>query len=183
MRKIVVSQFLTLDGIMEYPEKWSLPFLGDEELSKDLLDNFLGSDAILLGKTSYQFFEARWPTRTGALADRFNALPKHVVSADLQKAEWNNSSIIKANAIDVIRKMKEQSGKNLLVLGSYQLCQALMSSHLVDEYRLQVYPLTAGSGRRLFHRGIKHQTLNHTQTKSFGNGVVSLTYQVIQSKT
>src|SRR5437868_2915702 len=105
MSKLVVSQFLTLDGVMEAPEKWS-NYQQDPDLSNDILGNAISSDSLLFGRNSYEFFAARWPSRSGEMADRLNRMPKYVVSATLQKAEWNNSNIIAANAIEEIQKLK-----------------------------------------------------------------------------
>lgn len=174
MRKILVSQFLTLDGIMDAPEKWNLKYLSDEEVVSEILADFAASDLLLFGRTSYDFFAARWPSRTGAMADYFNTLPKLVVSSTLQKPEWNNTTIIRASDIEEIKK---QSGKNILVFGSYKLAQTLMRENLIDEYKLYVYPLTLGSGKRLFERGTAEQTLKLITAKQLASGVVAMTYQ------
>jgi dihydrofolate reductase len=177
MRKLVVNQFLTLDGVMEAPEKWNSQYLNDEELVKDILADFSASGSFLFGRTTWQFLAACWPTRTGDMADKFNNHPKHVVSATLQKAEWNNSAIINGNVVEEIKKIKEQSGKNILVLGSYELVQTLMRENLVDEYKLYIYPLTLGTGKRLFEEGTIRQTLKLINTQVFSNGAIALVYQ------
>lgn len=177
MRKLVVAEFLTLDGVMEAPEKWNSNYMNDEEMTNDILEDFTASDSLLLGRTTYQFLEERWPVRTGEMADKFNNLPKYVVSTTLQKAEWNNSAIINVNVIEEIKKLKDQSGKNILVWGSNALVQTLMRDKLVDEYKLYVYPLTLGTGKHLFEKGNTAQTLKLINTRIFPTGVIALIYQ------
>lgn len=180
MRKLVVAEFLTLDGVMEAPEKWNSKYLNDEEMTNDILDDFSASDSLLFGRTTYQFLAARWPARTGEMADKFNNLPKHVVSTTLQKAEWNNSAIINANVSEEIKKIKESriaGGKNILVWGSHTLVQTLMRDNLVDEYKLYVYPLTLGTGKRLFEEGTVGQTLKLINARIFSTGAIAMVYQ------
>lgn len=177
MRKLVVSQFLTLDGVMEAPEKWNTQYLNDAEVVNEILADFSECDCLLFGHTTYDFFAARWPSRTGEMADKFNTLPKYVVSTSLQKAEWNNSTIITADACEKIKLVKELPGKNILVLGSHQLVQALMKNDLIDEYKMFVFPLITGTGKRLFEKGTTGQTLKLIAARSFATGVVALTYK------
>lgn len=180
MRKLVVTEFLTLDGVMEAPEKWNNDYLNDEELTNDIIDDFSASGSLLFGRTTYQFLEARWPARRGEMADRFNNLPKHVVSTTLQKAEWNNSAIINANAGEEIKKLKKSrlaGGKNILVWGSHKLVQTLMRDNLVDEYKLYIYPLTLGTGKRFFEEGTAGQTLKLINTRIFSTGAIAMVYQ------
>lgn len=179
MRRIVVSQFITLDGVMEAPEKWNTAYLNDAELVNEILADLAVSDALLFGRTSYEFFAARWPLRTGAMADYFNTLSKYVVSSSLQKAEWNNSLVINTDAAKEIKKLKESHGKDILVLGSYKLLQTLSNNHFVDEYKLYIYPLTLGSGKRMFEEGASAQKLKLISSKSFATGVIALTYQPV----
>ena len=176
MRKIVVSQFLTLDGVMDAPEKWNSKYPDDTDVVREILADFSGSDLLLLGKTTYEFFAARWPSRTGEMADYFNNLSKLVISPTLQKPEWSNSTV-SAAANEEIKKRKEQSGKNILVFGSYKLVQTLMRENLIDEYRLYVYPITLGNGKRLFEQGGAEQTLKLIVAKQFASGVIAATYR------
>ena len=111
------------------------------------------------------------------MADKFNTIPKHVVSTTLHKAEWNNSAIIKANVTEEIKKMKEKPGKDILAFGSYKLVQTLMNDNLIDKYKLYVYPLTLGTGKRLFEEGAIGRTLKLVASRSFATGVVAVTYQ------
>ena len=177
MRKIVVSQFVTLDGVMEAPEKWNTKYLNDAELVNEILADFAASDSLLFGRATYEFFAARWPSRTGEMADMFNSFPKHVVSTSLQKAEWNNSAIINANVSTEIKTMKDKQGKNILVFGSYKLLQTLMTENLIDEYKIYVYPLTLGTGKRLFEEGAAGQNFKLIASKSFATEVLALTYE------
>ena len=123
MRRILVSQFVTLDGVMEAPEKWNSTYASDPEVVASVLADFSASDQLLLGKTSYKLFAARWPSRTGEMADYFNNLSKLVVSSSLQTPDWNNTRVVKDGGTEEIIKQKEKPGKNILVFGSYQLVQ------------------------------------------------------------
>jgi dihydrofolate reductase len=176
MRKIIVSQFITMDGVIDAPEKWS-NYSSDKEVVTELLADLSASDLLLFGKTTYEFFAARWPTRTGEMADYFNNLPKIVISASLQKSEWSNTKIVNAASHAKIQKLKEQAGKNILVVGSYKLVQTLMLENLIDEYKLYLYPLTLGNGKRLFEQGALAQTLKLIIATQFASGVIAATYQ------
>lgn len=176
LRKIVVTMFLTLDGVMEAPEAWSFPFWNDE-IAQLKTDELFAAGAHLLGRSTYEGFAAAWPSRTDetGFSDRMNALPKYVVSTTLEKAEWNNSTIISKNVAEEVQKLKQQSGQDILVAGSATLVQALMRHDLVDEYRLLTYPVVRGSGKRLFEGGSK-ATLKLAEAKSFSSGVAFLRY-------
>ena len=177
MRKILVSQFLTIDGVYEAPEKWNSKYLGDAEVVNEILADFSASDLLLFGKTTYDFFAARWPSRTGAMADNFNNLPKVVISTTLEKTVWKNTTIINTNAIEEIKELKEQPGENMLVFGSYKLVQTLIRENMIDEYKLYLYPLTLGNGNRFFERGTTPQTLKLIAAKQFASGVIAAAYQ------
>jgi dihydrofolate reductase len=158
--KLVVSEFVTLDGVMEDPGGvegfdrggWAFQFDRGAEGDKFKLDEALAADAMLLGRRTYEGFAAAWPGRTDEVgfADKMNSMPKYVVSTTLDKAEWNNSTVIKGDVAEEIRRLKEQPGGDLLVAGSAQLVQTLIEHDLVDEYRLMVFPVVLGSGKRLF---------------------------------
>ncbi len=185
MRKVIVSEFVTLDGVMEDPggaEKfehggWTMPYW-NEEIGKFKFDELFASDALLLGRVTYQGFAAAWPSRTdeAGFADRMNSLPKFVVSTTLGKVEWNNSRLIKGNVAEEVSKLKQQPGQDILIAGSGELVHTLMQHDLIDEYRLLVYPVVLGSGKRLFQDGSK-TTLRLVETKRFDSGVVLLHYQ------
>ena len=177
MRKLVVSEFVTLDGVAEEPGKWSFPFWS-EEISKFKFDELFSSDALLLGRVTYQGFATAWPSMTddAGYAKRMNSFPKHVVSKTLEKLDWNNSHLIKGDVEREVSKLKQQPGQDLLVFGSGQLVTALMQHDMIDEYRLLVYPIILGSGKRLFS-DVNKATLKLVETKTFGSGVVLLRYQ------
>ena len=176
MRKLIVTEFLTLDGVMEEPA-WTAPYWNDE-IAKFKYDELFGSDTLLLGRVTYQGFAAAWPSRTDeqGFADRMNGLPKFVVSTTLEKVEWNNSRLIKENIPEEVSRLKQQPGQNILIYGSGDLVQTLMQSDLIDEYWLLVYPIVLGSGKRLFQDESK-TTLSLKETKTFSSGVVVLCYQ------
>ena len=146
-----MSEFVTLDGVAEEPGKWSFPFW-NEEIGKFKFNEPFSSDALLLGRVTYQGFAAAWPSMTdeAGYAKRMNGFPKHVVSRTLEKLDWNNSHLVKGNIEKEVSKLKQQQGRDLLIFGSGQLVNALMQRDLIDEYRLLVYPIVLGSGKRLF---------------------------------
>ena len=191
MRKIVVSEFVSLDGVMEDPggsEKskhgaWTFQYWNDE-IGKFKLEELFASDALLLGRVTYQGFAAAWPSRTDeqGFAQWMNSIPKYVVSTTLKQLDWNNSRLIKGNLPDEILKLKQQSGKNILVNGSATLVRSLMQHDLIDEYRLLVYPVVLGDGKRLFKDG-KNTKLRLAETRTFPSGVVLLQYHPIASST
>ncbi len=159
MRKVIVSEYVTLDGVMEDPgggEKsehggWSFQFW-NEEAAKYKFDELFASDALLLGRVTYQGFAKAWPSMTDehGFADRMNGLPKFVVSTTLEEVEWNNSRLIKGNIAEEVYKLKQQPGQDILVAGSGELVHTLMQHDLIDEYRIMVHPVVLGSGKRLF---------------------------------
>jgi len=185
MRKVFVTEFVSLDGVMEDPggaEKfvhggWTMPYWSDE-IGKFKLDELFSSDALLLGRVTYQGFAAAWPSRTDeeGFAQRMNSLPKYVVSTTLDKAEWNNSHLIKGNIPKEVSQLKKQPGQDIMVAGSNRLVHTLMQHDLIDEYRLLVYPVVLGSGKRLFG-DVSKATLRPVETKMFSSGVVLLRYQ------
>jgi dihydrofolate reductase len=180
MRKVVVAEFLSLDGVMEEPA-WSMPYWNDE-IARFKTDESFASDAHLLGRITYQGFAKVWPTRTGEEgADRMNDLPKYVVSTTLEKAEWNNSHVIKANVAEAVNLLKRQPGQDILVAGSATLVQTLIKENLVDEYHLLVYPVVVGKGKRLFQDGTT-TVLQLVDSKTFSSGVMALIYQPAQGK-
>lgn len=188
MRKIIVTEFITLDGVVEAPGgnetphphggwqfKYSHPHTG-----KYKVDELAGVDALLLGKNTYKQFAGYWPGQTGGgFADRINQLPKYVVSTSLQKADWNNSHILRDVANDVAAQKKTKGG-NILVYGSATLVRSLLRHDLIDELRLMLFPISIGGGQRLFDddRGLKKFSLKHSQT--IDNGVLILEYQPIK---
>lgn len=185
MGKLVVTEFVTLDGIMEDPggaEKtehggWAFKFNRGPEGDKFKNDELYASEALLLGRVTYQGFAAAWPTYQGEFADRMNGMKKYVVSTTLDRADWNNSEIIKRNVVEAVRKLKATPDGDILVAGSGQLVHTLMQNDLVDEYRLMVYPMILGSGKRLFSEGPNDKALRLVEAKPVGSGILTLVYQ------
>ena len=175
--RVVVTEFMALDGVIGEPQEWSFPYWTDE-IGKFKLDELLATDAHLLGRVTYEGFSAAWPDRTdeAGFADRMNSLPKYVVSTTLKKAEWNNSHIISTNIAEEISKLKSQLGGDILVAGSATLVRFLVEHELVDEYRLLTYPIVMGKGKRLFTDGMT-APLKLIESKSFSSGVILLRYE------
>jgi dihydrofolate reductase len=186
MRKIVVSQFVSLDGVVEDPGGsedykhggWSFKFDRGDEGNKFKMDELTESDALLLGRKTYDGFAAAWPERDGDFADKFNGMEKYVVSANMDEPTWNNSVVIRDDVAAQVAKLKEGDGGNILVNGSVQLIKTLMENDLVDEYRLMLFPVVLGSGLRMFSDSLDEKTtLELTDTLPCGpDGVVVLTY-------
>jgi dihydrofolate reductase len=175
--RLIVSEFVTLDGVMEAPEKWVFQF-AEKEIDALKLDEVLAADALLLGGVTYQIFAESWPSRSDpdGFADKMNSMPKYVVSATSEKLAWKNSHQIKGNALAEIPRLKQQSGRGILVVGSSVLVQTLIQHDLVDEYRLLVYPLVLGKGKRLLQDG-RQARLKLVKAHTFRMGVVLLQYQ------
>jgi dihydrofolate reductase len=177
MSKVIVTTFVSLDGVIEAPEKWSFRYWNDE-ISSFKRDELFAAGAHLLGRITYEIFAGSWPGRkddTG-FADRMNNLPKYVVSTTLKQAEWTNSTIVRGDLAREIPKLKQQPGQDLLVAGSATLVRSLTQLELVDEYRFLIYPLVLGKGKRLF-TDESRAALKLVETKSFSSGVVLLRYQ------
>ncbi|OUJ75085.1 dihydrofolate reductase family protein [Hymenobacter crusticola] len=176
MRKVIVSEFLSLDGVMEEP-LWTFKYFNEEQATYKL-NELRASDALLLGRVTYEGFATAWPDRKDeqGFADRMNSLPKYVVSTTLQEAAWNNSHVIRTNVAEEVAQLKQQPGQNILVGGSGQLVQTLMQHDLIDEYRIMFFPVVIGQGKRLFRQG-SMATLKLTDAQTFASGVTVLTYQ------
>lgn len=185
MRKIIVSEFVTIDGVMEDPggsEKtkrggWAFQFERGPEGDKFKLDEVMESEAMLLGRITYEGFSEAWPAREGGFADKMNNMPKYVISKTLKKAEWANTKVINNNIVEEIAKIKAQPGGDILVAGSRTLVDTLMQHNLVDEYRLMVYPVILGSGKRLFEDGSNRIALKLTEARPIGDGILILIYR------
>lgn len=177
MRKLVVSEFVALDGVMENPD-WTWKF-NSEEQERFKFNELKESDALLLGRVTYDGFAAAWPNmleQTGEYGEMMNNYPKYVVSSTLDKAEWNNSSLIKNNIWEEIKQLKQQPGKNILVFGSSDLVNGLHQNGLIDEYRLMLFPVVVGSGKRLLTEGNEKTNLKLVDSQTFSSGVTVLTY-------
>src|ERR671925_2112590 len=158
MGRIIISENVSLDGVIQDPAGdegftrggWVGRIAALPELAKVTLDEALGNEALLLGRRSYEWFAARWPSRSGELADRLNSLPKHVVSSTLEDPAWNNSTVLKGEVVNEVTKLKQQLDGEIVVLASFQLVRVLMEHDLVDELRLKIFPVVLGDGERLF---------------------------------
>lgn len=186
MGRVVVTEFVSLDGVIEDPGGsedfehggWSFKFERGDEGDKFKLDEALESDALLLGRVTFEGFAEAWPHREGEFADKFNEMPKYVVSTTLDEPEWNNSTVIKDDVAAEVAKLKGQHDGDIVVHGSGQLVQTLMQEGLVDEYRLMVFPVVLGSGKRLFGEASDAKTLKLVDSKQVGpDGIVVQTYQ------
>jgi dihydrofolate reductase len=178
MRKLVVTEYLTLDGVFEEPGQWSFEYWGEEAMLYKR-DELFSSDVQLLGRVTYEGFAKAWPTMpdTGDFGERMNSMPKYVVSTTLTNADWQNSTILSKNIVEEIHKLKEQQGQNILVAGSGQLVRTLLQQHLVDEFRCMLYPVVLGRGKRLFPEGTEMLKFKLLETKAFTTGIVVLHYQ------
>lgn len=178
-RRIVVTEFLSLDGVMEAPNEWHFDFWSDE-MGQFKQDELFATDALLLGRVTYQGFAAAWPTVTdeSGFADRINNLPKYVVSTTLnQPLTWHNSTLIAENVADEVAKLKQQPGQDIQVAGSGNLIKTLMRHDLIDEYRLMVHPVVVGAGQRLFADGFEKTALNLVKSTPLPHGVIVLSYE------
>ena len=176
MRKIIVTEFMSLDGVIQDP-MWTFPYWNDE--SSDFKgEETSANEALLLGRVTYEGFAQAWPQRTDEDpgAAYFNGTRKYVVSNTLKTADWNNSVIIKGDILAEITKLKQEDGPDLVVHGSARLAQTLIQNNLVDRIRLLVYPLTLGEGQRLFENGVT-TTLKLVRAQPFSTGVVALVYE------
>ncbi len=178
MRKLVVTEYLTLDGVFEEPGKWSFEYWGEEAMLYKR-DELFSSDVQLLGRVTYDGFARAWPTMqgTGDFGERMNSMPKYVVSTTLTHADWQNSTIINKNIVEEIQRLKDQQGQNILVAGSGQLVHTLLQNHLVDEFRCMLYPVVLGNGARLFPEGNEMHKFKLLETRVFKTGIVVLHYQ------
>ena len=189
MGKIVVSENVTLDGVVQDPAGaegfgrggWvgRVGERGREEAAKVLLDEALGAEAQLFGRRTYEFLAARWPSRSGELADRLNDMPKYVVSSTLKDPDWNNSTVLAGDVIQEVSKLMEQLDGEIVVAGSIQLVRALMENGLVDELRLMIYPVVLGAGERLFGETREQRPVRLVETRTIAD-LAYLTYEVVR---
>ena len=176
MSKLIVTEFLSLDGVMEEP-MWSFPYWNDD-IAAFKGEETSNNEPMLLGRVTYDGFAEAWPKRGNADGgDYFNGTRKYVVSTTLDNADWNNSTLIKDNVVEEIRKLKQQDGPDIVVHGSATLIQTLMQHDLVDRFRLLVYPVVLGKGKRLFKEG-STATLKLVESRALGSGVTALIYDV-----
>lgn len=183
MAKLVVSQFVSVDGVIEDPGGsegwdrggWAFKFDRGPEGDKFKLDELMASDALLLGRTTYEGFAAAWPSRAGEFADKFNGMAKYVVSSTIDAPEWNNTTVIKDDVPGAVSRLKDQPGGDILVNGSAQLVRTLTDHDLVDEYRLMVFPVVLGDGKRMFSDTSGATALHLVDSKPAGETLI-LTY-------
>jgi dihydrofolate reductase len=181
MRKVVASEFVSLDGVVESPDKWHFPYFNDE-MGDAIGAAMAASDAMLMGRVLYEEWAAFWPKQNpdeNPVAARMNGVRKYVVSTTLEEPlEWNNSTLIGDNVAEEILRLKEQqAGKDISISGSPTLVRSLLEDDLLDELRLMVHPIVVGSGKRLFEEGSDQKALELLDSKTFSTGVLYLTYQ------
>lgn len=178
MRKIIVTEYISLDGVVEEPGHWSFDFWNDEA-AKYKYDELFTSDALLLGRLTYEGFAKAWPTmkETGEFGKKMNTMQKYVVSKTVQNAEWQNTEIIAKDVLQEVKKLKKQHGKNILVAGSGQLVHTLLQENLADEYRFLLHPVVLGKGKRLFREESDKRKLTLFETQKFSTGIVALHYK------
>ena len=184
MGRIIVSEFVSLDGVMEDPGGaegykhggWSFTFNRGEAGDVFKFEEALGAEALLLGRVTYEGFAGVWPSVEGPFADKFNSMPKYVVSSTLADASWNNTTVLTGDAAEEAATLKQQLHGGILVHGSAQLVQTLIAHDLVDELRLMIYPILLGTGKRLFGETGDPKRLRLADTKTVGDGVAILTY-------
>ena len=190
MGKIIISENVSLDGVIQDPAGdegfqrggWvgRVGDRGREAAAQVLLEEALDTEAMLLGRRSYEFLAARWPSRTGALADRLNSKPKYVVSSTLQDPIWDNTTVLKGNVVNEVSKLKQQLAGDIVVPASFQLVRTLIEHDLIDELRLMIYPVVLGAGERLFGETSDKKPLRLISTRTVGNDLAYLTYQPVR---
>jgi dihydrofolate reductase len=185
MAKLIISENISLDGVSEDPAGvegsriggWYFETDRGEDGERYMLERALETDALLLGRRSYEFFAATWQSRGGELADRLNGLPKYVVSSTLEHPDWNNSSVLSGDVNAQVAKLKHDLDGEIVVLGSPQLARTLIEHDLVDELRLMVYPVMLGAGERLFGETTERKPMRLVDTQTAGDGIAILTYE------
>jgi dihydrofolate reductase len=185
MGKIVVTEFISLDGVVEAPGGgeefkhggWSLEIDRGDEGNQFKLDETMSSEALLLGRVTYEGFASSWPSREGEFADKFNTMPKYVVSSTLESPDWNNTTVLKGDVVEEVAKLKQDQSGEIVVHGSPRLVQALLDKDLVDEVRLMVFPVVLGSGKRLFGETSDKKPLRLVDSKVVGDGVAIMVYE------
>ena len=188
MGKIVVSENVTLDGVIQDPAGdegfraggWVGLISNSPRLGKLALDEALGQEAFLLGRRTYQWLAAKWPSRSGDLADRLNSLPKYVVSSTLEHPAWNNTTVLTGDLLTEVLALKQQIAGDIVIAGSFQLVHTLIEHDLVDELRLKVFPVVLGAGERLFAQTSDRKPMRLTGTQTLEGGIAYLTYQPVR---
>jgi dihydrofolate reductase len=184
MGKIVVSENITLDGVIQDPSGdegfkhggWVGKVTDREEAGKVLFDETVAAEAELYGRRTYEFLAARWPSRSGGLADRLNAMPKYVVSSSLEDPEWSNTAVLRGDAVEQVSELKEEVSGEILIPASIQLVRTLLEHDLVDELRLMVFPVALGAGERLFGETSDKKPMRLTDSRMLDGELAYLTY-------
>jgi len=189
MGRIVITENVSLDGVVQDPTGeegfrhggWFVQVADKDRdaRAKVMLDEALGAEAFLLGRRSYEFLAARWPSRNGELADRLNSLPKYVVSSTLKDPDWNNSTVLNGDVVNQVSKLREELDGDIVVPASRQLVRSLMEHDLVDELRLMVHPVSLGAGERLFGETSDKKPMRLVNTETIGDGLAFLTYEFL----
>ncbi|HEY1317399.1 MAG TPA: dihydrofolate reductase family protein [Gaiella sp.] len=185
MGRIVITEFVSLDGVMEAPgggegfkyDGWSFEIDRGDEGNTFKLEETMASDALLLGRKTYEGFAAAWPSRDGEFADKFNTMPKYVVSSTLADPEWTNTTVLAGDLSENVARLKESHEGDVVVHGSASLVQALVENDLVDALHLMVFPVVLGDGKRLFGPTSDKKRLRLADSKAVGDGVLILTYE------
>jgi dihydrofolate reductase len=188
--RIVVTEFVSLDGVMEDPGGaedfehggWTFTFERGAEGDAFKLDETLATEALLLGRVTYEGFAAAWPSREGDFADKFNSMPKYVVSSTLRNPEWTNSTVLGGDVVEEVSKLKQELDGEIVVHGSARLAQTLIEHDLVDELRLMVFPIVLGSGKRLFGDLSDPKRFRLKESSSVGDGISILIYEPTRSE-
>jgi dihydrofolate reductase len=190
MGKIIATEYVSLDGVVEAPgggedfehAGWTFEIDRGEEFEKFKLDETLNSEALLLGRVTYEGFAAAWPSMEGEIADKLNAMPKYVVSSTLEKGEWNNSTVLKGDVAEEVPRLRQELDGEIVVHGSPKLAQTLLEHDLLDELRVTVFPLVLGRGKRLFGETSDKKRLRLTDSKTVGDGIAILIYEPVRSE-
>jgi dihydrofolate reductase len=184
MGKIVVTEFSSLDGVMQAPggedfkyPGWTFEFDRGEDGNQFKLDETLGSDAVLLGRRTYESFAGAWPDREGEFAEKLNTMPKFLVSSTIKDPEWNNTTVLEGNVVDAVRKLRDEFDGTIQVPGSKQLVDELVDNDLVDQINLMIFPVVLGTGKRVFGETNDKKTLKLVESKTVGEGIVVLIYE------
>jgi dihydrofolate reductase len=190
MGRIVVTEYVSLDGVMEAPgggedfrhAGWTFEIDRGQEGDEFKLDEALDAEALLLGRVTYEGFAAAWPSMEGEFADKFNSMPKYVVSSTLEEPEWNNSTVLKGDVVEEVSKLRQGLDGDIVVHGSAQLVQTLLEHDLVDELRVMVFPVVLGTGKRLFGDTSDKKRLRLVDSKMIGDGIAILIYEPARSE-
>jgi dihydrofolate reductase len=179
VRKIIASEFVSLNGVMEAPEQWHFPFI-NFDLQAEINASIHAADALLFGRVTFEIFAKHWSSKTHnehGIADQLNRVPKYVVSTTLEHTDWNNSSILKGNLKEEILRLKMQTGGDIGIIGSAKLVESLLQMDLIDEIRLWVHPVVVKGGQHLFSDQFDSKTMHLLESKTHETGVVSVLYQ------